>query len=97
MWNDASYTKEQQIAKLVLIEMGGGYVDIWRMAGPAKASCRSSLMSELNGVKTPQAKSGVNAIKAALYTLYCVSGDTENSREQALAEAIAYHSGGVTA
>ncbi len=97
MWNDAKYTKEQRIAKLVKIEMGGAdYVDLWRLSGPSKASNRASIMREVTGEKTPQAKCGVHALTDALCALFCVSGSCENERSKALSEAVQYHSGGIT-
>ncbi len=96
MWNDPKYTKEQRVAKLVKIEMGGGYVDISKLAGPARASNRASLMSEINGFKTPQSKSGVNAITDALFKMYEITGDCSAIREKNLANAIESNSGGAT-
>lgn len=97
MWNDPKYTKLQRVAKLVKIEIGGGYVDIWKLAGPSKGSCRASLMSEINGFKTPQSKSGVNAIRDTLFEMYGVTGDCLALREKALAVAVELNSGGTTA
>ena len=46
----------------------GGRFDIWALAGNARASCRAHVMSELLGQKTPQSKSGVNAIRYEFYS-----------------------------
>jgi hypothetical protein len=53
--------------RIIGIYTAGRY-DIWMLAGSSKASCRAHVMSVLCGVKTPQSKSGVNAIQAKLFS-----------------------------
>ena len=50
----------------LLSTYSGGTFEIWALAGSSKGSCRVHVMSVLTGVKTPQAKSGVNAIRSLL-------------------------------
>lgn len=51
-----------------------GRFDPWILMGPSKASCRAHVMSAFNGKKTPQSKSGVNAIKEAFYAIVNAEG-----------------------
>lgn len=39
------------------------------LAGPHKAGIRAQIMSDLRGIKVPQSKAGVTAIREELYTL----------------------------
>lgn len=55
--------------KQMVLANTGNSGDIYRMAGPARATNRSMVMSIIKGEKTPQAKSGVTAIEAALFDL----------------------------
>ncbi len=74
-------THKQKIAKMLLVKTGGAK-NLWVLAGPARAAARAELMSELKGVKRPQSKSGVNALRDELYALYEISGDCEATREE---------------
>ena len=61
-------TEAQKGAIRLLGIYSAGRFDIWALAGNTKASCRAHVMSELLGQKTPQAKSGVNAIRREFYS-----------------------------
>ena len=52
-----------------------GSFDVWALSGRSKASCRAHVMSVLNGVKTPQSKSGVTAIRTLLMDYVKPEGD----------------------
>ena len=58
-----------------------GRFDVWMLAGSSKASCRAHIMSVLQGAKVPQAKSGVNALREALYTQAKIDGECEGHRQ----------------
>jgi hypothetical protein len=58
-----------------------GRFDIWMLAGSSKASCRAHIMSVLHGTRIPQAKSGVNALRSALYTEAKIDGECEAHRQ----------------
>ena len=51
--------------------------DIWAISGNARASCRSHVMSVLKGVKTPQSKSGVNALAAEFHSRAGITGECD--------------------
>ena len=59
-----------------------GRFDIWMLAGSSKASCRSHVMSVLMGQKVPQSKSGVTALRDALYSAGQITGEYEAQREE---------------
>lgn len=46
-----------------------GRFEIWALAGPAKASCRAHVMSELAGHRVPQKNAGVSALEKAFYEI----------------------------
>lgn len=56
-----------QAAAKLLRTYAGQWYQIDNLAGPAKASCRAHVMSTLLGVKTPQSKAGITAIREAFY------------------------------
>lgn len=56
--------------------------DPWRLAGPAKASCRAHIMSVFNDKRTPQSKSGVTIIRSSLWGLFDLSGSCQAEREK---------------
>ena len=70
----------QNAIKLLGTYTAGRY-DIWALAGPAKASCRAHIMSELLDRKTPQSKSGVNAIRAEFERQCGITGNCIAIRE----------------
>src|SRR2546426_5946521 len=41
--------------------------DVWMLAGNSRASYRAQVMSVLKGIRVPQSKAGVHALRAALY------------------------------
>jgi hypothetical protein len=59
-----------------------GHFDIWMLAGSAKASCRAHVMSVLLGVKTPQSKAGVTALREAFYQAGNIQGDCLAAKEE---------------
>jgi hypothetical protein len=59
-----------------------GRFDIWMLSGSQKASCRAHLMSTLLGVKTPQSKSGVTALREAFYRAGNITGDCLAAKEE---------------
>lgn len=93
-WDDPTNNQMQRVAKLVMIEMGGHRQQIWNLSGKHKAGGRAHILTEATGATKhiPQSKAGITALIQALYALYCVSGDCEASREEALLDAIEYHS-----
>ncbi len=69
-----------------------GRFDPWALAGRAKASCRAHVMSALAGKKTPQSKSGVNAMLAEFHRRAGIGGDcpahrAHNFRAYCMAQA----------
>ncbi len=74
---------EFQAVKLLSAYTAGRF-DIWTIAGPRRASCRAHVMSVLLNRKTPQAQSGVNAIRDAFYRVAgpAIVGDCINAREE---------------
>jgi hypothetical protein len=58
-----------------------GRFDIWLLAGQPKASCRAHIMSVLTGIKTPQRKAGVNALREAFYLAGGIEGDCLAAKE----------------
>ena len=79
--------KQREALRLLSVYTAGRF-DIWIIAGPQRASCRSHVMSELLGVKTPQSKSGVNAIRDAFYAVAgdAITGNCIAAREDAFLE-----------
>lgn len=53
----------------------------FHLLGSAKASCRAHIMSALAGKRVPQSKSGINAMREALWPLMGVTGDCLAARE----------------
>ena len=52
-----------------------GYTyNLWALAGNAKAGCRAHIMSALVGKRMPQSKSGVTALRSALYSTLGIDG-----------------------
>jgi hypothetical protein len=59
-----------------------GSCNVWDLMGGAKASVRAHVMAALLGVvKIPQAKAGVNALRAEFYRQAKIEGDCEATRE----------------
>lgn len=58
-----------------------GRFDVWMLAGPAKASCRAHIMSVLAGRRWPQSKSGVTALRDALWAICNPPGECLAQRE----------------
>jgi hypothetical protein len=65
-YQDRGFTNLEETLRLIGTYTAGRY-DLWVLAGNAKASVRAHIMSVLLGKKTPQAKSGVNALQSELY------------------------------
>lgn len=59
-----------------------GRFDVWALAGNSKASCRAHIMSTLTGVKVPQSKAGVNAIRDAFHAIAKPEGNCIYAREK---------------
>jgi hypothetical protein len=83
-------TQQQQITEAtrkalkLLNAYTTGHLDFWILAGPSKATCRAHIMSELEGKRVPQSKSGVTAMRDAFYTLAGQrAGDTSYRAEDA--------------
>jgi hypothetical protein len=66
-------------AHLLLGQLTDARFEVYALAGPRNAAARASLMTLLTGVKVPQAKSGVNALKAAFYA--DMRGECEREKE----------------
>jgi hypothetical protein len=75
-------TNEREALRLLGVYTAGRF-DVWALAGSQRASCRAHIMSELLGVKTPQSKAGVNAIRDAFYRVAgdAITGDCIAVRE----------------
>jgi hypothetical protein len=56
------------------------------LTGKHRAAHRAHVMSELCGVKMPQSKSGITAIREALYKLSGVTGNCEAEQQDNLRE-----------
>ena len=65
----------------VLSAYTAGRLDIWALAGNARASCRAHVLSVLTGRKVPQSQSGITAIRSAFYTRLGIEGNCEATRE----------------
>ena len=63
-----------------------GRFDVWMLAGSARASCRAHIMSALYGFRVSQAKSGVNALRDALYIAGNITGEYPAQREERFVE-----------
>ena len=63
-----------------------GRFQLWGLAGSAKAGCRAHIMSALVGSRVPQSKSGINALRDALYPALGVVGNCEAARVSDLGE-----------
>lgn len=59
-----------------------GRFDLSSLAGRHNAERRAQVMSALVGTGTPQAKAGVNALRAAFYKALGIVGDCEAEREE---------------
>ena len=74
--------KQNHIEALKLLGVySGNSFDVWRLAGPAKASCRAHIMSIFNDKRTPQSKSGVTVLRSSLWGLFNLSGNCQARRE----------------
>jgi hypothetical protein len=71
-----------QEAIRLLGEWTRGRFDIWMLAGSHNAGNRAILLSQLTGVRQPQSKSGVNALRAAYNAALQIEGETINQRER---------------
>lgn len=80
-WPVANLTTHQLKALLLLRSYR---FEVWTTAGPARASVRAHIMSELvnNGERYPQSKSGVTAMRSAFYQLGGIEGECEAHREE---------------
>ncbi len=92
MWNDPKYTLRQQVAKLVLIELGGRLGNLWNLAGPNRAGARQAILSLIRGKKVPRAKSGFNNTAGSLFNFFGAVGTCEAGREHSLFQIIALES-----
>ncbi len=70
-----------QAIRLLKIHTAGRF-DLWGLAGRSNAERRAQVMSALVGTRTPQAKAGVNALRAAFYKALGIVGDCEAEREE---------------
>jgi hypothetical protein len=59
-----------------------GRFGLLSLAGRSNAERRAQVMSALVGTRMPQAKSGVNALRAAFYKALGIVGDGEAEREE---------------
>jgi hypothetical protein len=81
--------QKNKVAKLIDIYTGGHPRQMfWLLSGNAKASVRAHIMSEINGYKTPQSKSGITAIFKALIEMFevntegtCLAEDEDNLKD----------------
>lgn len=55
--------------------------DIWNLSGSHNAGNRAIILSQLTGVRQPQSKSGVNALREAFYVALEVTGTCMAHRE----------------
>ncbi len=72
--------------KLLHILTNGRY-NIWELAGPRNAPARAKVMSLLLGKKTPQAKSGVNAIQKEFFAQTQIGSGCLAEQEQNFCDA----------
>ena len=77
-WDEYCAMVQARPRLLEAIRLLGAYTanrfDVWTIAGNARASCRAHVMSALLGRKTPQSKSGVNAINDEFHRLAGIGG-----------------------
>ncbi len=73
-------TNVERAVRLLGVYSAGRF-DIWALAGSARGSQRAHVLSALAGVKVPQSKAGVNAIRSALYEAIGITGECEAHRE----------------
>ncbi len=92
MWNDPKCTLRQQVAKLVLIELGGRLGNLWNLAGPNRAGARQAILSLITGTKVQRAKAGVVTLTKALYDFFGAIGGCNAARESSLFQIIALES-----
>jgi hypothetical protein len=71
----ATLTQQEWVAIRLLSRYTAGQFDVYALAGSSKASCRADIMSELNGVRTPQAKACITALRARFFDLAGVQPD----------------------
>jgi hypothetical protein len=62
-------------ALTVLGTYTAGRYDVWLLAGNSRAGCRAHVMSVLQGIRVPQSKAGVNALRDALYQAAGIEGE----------------------
>ena len=80
-------TEPREVARLLAIYTGGRISHYsWSLTGPAKASCRAHIMSEIIGRKATQRESGINALESALFLVFEPMGDCLASRRDHLAK-----------
>jgi hypothetical protein len=58
-----------------------GRYDIWQLAGSHNGANRAIVLSHLTGIRQPQSKAGVTALREAIYTALDVQGGCLAERE----------------
>ena len=58
-----------------------GRCDVWMLAGSHNAGNRAILLSHLTGIRQPQSKAGVNALRDAYYSALNVTGSCLAAKE----------------
>lgn len=76
---------ELEAVRLLGVYTGRSF-KLYHLTGNARAAHRSHVMSELCGKRMPQSKSGITAIKEALYKLSGVPGNCEAEQQDNLRE-----------
>ena len=58
-----------------------GRYDVWALAGSHNGANRAIVLSHLTGIRQPQSKAGVTALREALYSVLDVTGDCLAAKE----------------
>ena len=80
---DSPVNENQEEIKRILKQAG---YDIFNMAGNRNSDLRQRVIELATGTRPPKSKSGINAVKNALYELAGIDSDTEAGKAAALKE-----------
>lgn len=82
----AELTANQKEAVRLLGVYTAGSFKFFTLAGGHKASCRAHIMSQLKGVRVPQSKAGINAMRDEFFAIANPPGDCEAAKEDAFVQ-----------
>ena len=87
--SDPFLTEALRLYRLYAEYAPGEYYSPWDLSGPRCAKARAQIMSALQGQRVPQAKSGVNALRSALYQALDVTGRSLGDENRAFLAILA--------